>query len=101
MEALVTLDKIIEMKETTILRLRKIFNKKNERFTSRDPKDGQSKSGSNGSSNSGDDSGKKGKNNGKNGVSKYTGATTIEHKHESLKVGDSCPPDFRILKRVI
>ena len=74
------------MKDTTIARLRKIFNKKVERHSS---------SGNSGNNNSPDDKEPKphprGNNNGRNGVKDYPLAPVIEHKHDGLVAGDRCP----------
>jgi transposase len=75
--ALVRLDEIVGMKETTLARLRKIFNKKQERQDKEE--------------NLQDEKPKKGKNQGKNGKDDYPGANNEWHGHESLKVGERCP----------
>ncbi len=79
--AIVELDKIIGMKNTTIARLRKIFGKKTEKKI----RDGIGKGG-NGSS------GGRGKNQGNNGKDDYPAAQKIKHElDESLKPGNKCP----------
>lgn len=79
MDALISLDKIVGMKETTILRLRKIFNKKMEKTPAQtkviDPNSPHPR----------------GNNNGKNGKKDYPTAPRIFHDHESLKAGALCP----------
>ncbi|MFA6119706.1 MAG: IS66 family transposase [Parachlamydiales bacterium] len=79
-EALLILDKLVGMKETTIMRLRKIFNKKSEKTPSKaiDPCEG-------------DKPHPRGNNKGKNGQKNYPTAPHIHHAHESLKVGEICP----------
>ena len=79
MDALISLDKIVGMKETTILRLRKIFNKKIEKAPA------QTKSDDPNSPHH------RGNNNGKNGKKDYPTAPRVFHTHESLKVGTICP----------
>ena len=78
MDALISLDRIVGMKETTILRLRKIFNKKMEKT----PK---------AASNDKDDKPHpRGNNKGKNGQKSYPNAPHVFHSHESLKGGELC-----------
>jgi len=85
LEALICLDKIIGMKETTILKLRKIFNKQTER---RNPSSDENKPP--------DTTGDapvhpRGNNNGKNGADSYEGAKQVEHKLSDVKSGEICP----------
>lgn len=75
--ALVRLDEIMGMKETTLARLRKIFNKSSEK---RLPEELTSPKNP-----------KQGKNQGRNGKEDYPGAEKKWHHHESLKKGDRCP----------
>ncbi|MEI7488007.1 MAG: IS66 family transposase [Chryseobacterium sp.] len=79
MDALISIDKIIGMKETTILRLRKIFNKKMEK-TPGPPKNDDPNAPH-----------PRGNNKGKNGKKDYPTAPRICHSHESLKSGVQCP----------
>lgn len=79
MDALISLDRIVGMKETTILRLRKIFNKKMEK----DPKEAKVTDPN--------APHPRGNNNGKNGQKDYPTAPRICHEHESLKAGSTCP----------
>ena len=83
LEALVILDKLVGMKDTTIKRLREMFNKTSEK---RKNNDGKDKTES-------DSSGKhpRGNNKGKNGKDEYPNAPKVEHKHEHLKAGQTCP----------
>jgi transposase len=81
MDALISIDRIVGMKETTILRLRKIFNKKMEKR----PVDKTAGS---------EDPNKphpRGNNKGKNGQKAYPNAQRVAHNHESLKAGETCP----------
>ena len=79
MDALISLDKIVGMKDTTILRLRKIFNKTMEK-TATTPKQDDPNSPH-----------PRGNNNGKNGQKDYPTAQRVCHEHESLKAGEQCP----------
>jgi len=78
--ALVKLDQIMGMKETTLARLRKIFNKKSEKRPA--PSEDQLPNG---------EKPKQGKNQGRNGKEDYPGAEKKWHPHESLKMGERCP----------
>jgi transposase len=78
-EALLILDRLVGMKETTIMRLRKIFNKKSEKTPKPE------------SANEGEKPHPRGNNKGKNGKKNYPTATRVFHSHESLKFGDNCP----------
>ncbi len=79
--AIVELDKIIGMKNTTIARLRKIFGKKTEK---RDT----SNSGTGG----GGSTGGRGQGQGNNGKEDYPAAQKVKHNlKESLKPGNKCP----------
>jgi transposase len=79
MDALITIDKIVGMKETTILRLRKIFNKTTEKTPApQKPEDPNAPH-------------PRGNNNGKNGQKDYPTAPRVSHSHESLKAQDQCP----------
>jgi transposase len=80
LQALVILDKIVGMKETTIARLRKIFNKKIEKF----PAPGEPSPRPNTPH-------PRGNNKGKNGQNDYPHAQKICHLHQTLKEGDQCP----------
>lgn len=79
MDALITIDKIVGMKETTILRLRKIFNKTTEKIPLPPKKDDSNTPHASGN------------NNGKNGQKDYPTAPRVSHAHESLKTGENCP----------
>jgi len=90
LEALVCLDKMLELKETTILKLRKIFNKKTELFQ----KDKISNKNSNesGSKDTADKpSHPRGNNKGRNGAKKFKGAKTIHHPLLDLSPNTLCP----------
>ena len=72
------------MKETTLARLRKIFNKKSEKHIkekipspTENPSEKKEK--------------REGSNEGKNGRADYPGAKKEFHSHDSLKEGDLCP----------
>ncbi|MBC7429685.1 MAG: hypothetical protein H7336_13800 [Bacteriovorax sp.] len=79
MDALISLDRIVGMKETTILRLRKIFNKKMEKSPPQTKVDDPHSPHP------------RGNNNGKNGKKDYPTAPRIFHNHDSLKAGAQCP----------
>lgn len=79
-EALLILDKLVGMKETTIMRLRKIFNKQSEKTPSKTT-----------DADNGDKPHPRGNNNGKNGKKDYPAASRVHHSHESLKAGEICP----------
>lgn len=79
MDALISLDRIVGMKETTISRLRKIFNKKMEKAPLAPKKDDPSTPHP------------RGNNNGRNGQKDYPTAPRVYHSHESLKAGELCP----------
>ncbi len=81
LRALVELDRLIGLKQTTIWRLRKMFNKQTERSSPQRP-----------SSDGGGD-GKKPKkgNGGRNGKEDYPGANVCKHCHNLHKEGDICP----------
>ena len=93
LEALVCLDKMLSMKETTIFRLRRIFNKKKELFqkstnnadTSAHPH----------SEDPGKNEGKppapRGNNKGKNGAEKYKGAKKVYHPLMAVSPNQLCP----------
>jgi hypothetical protein len=83
LEALVRLDQIIGMKETTIAKLRKIFDKKIERH--------EPVKSSDGDNDKGDKPHPRGNNKGRNGKDKYANANKVKHDHETLKKGDQCP----------
>ena len=87
LHALVRLDQIIGMKETTLARLRKIFNKKSEKL----PPTNNPSTGTDASTWSAPNQASKGKNQGKNGKEDYSGAQQEFHPHEILKKGDRCP----------
>lgn len=78
LRALVELDRIMGLKETTLARLRKIFNKKSEKQSPEGkppkPKNPPKK-----------------RDKGKNGKDDYPNAAKCFHAHESLKLGDTCP----------
>jgi hypothetical protein len=84
LKALVSLDIIIGMKNTTIARLRRIFDKKIEKSDD-------------GDSNNDDDLKEgnrhhpRGNNRGRNGRKQYPNAPIIKHAHEKHKKGDICP----------
>ena len=80
MDALISIDRIVGMKETTILRLRKIFNKKMEKKVTSKTDSG-----------SADKPHPRGNNKGKNGQKAYPSAARITHSHDSLKLGETCP----------
>jgi transposase len=84
--ALVRLDEIIGMQDTTILRLRKIFNKKTEKQIRAEEAQAQEDISSDV-----DKKHPRGNNKGRNGQKEYPNAPRIEHAHESLKAGDVCP----------
>lgn len=77
LQALIRLDQLVGMKNTTISRLKKIFNKQSEKSQTVRPKD--------------KDESASGKNSGRNGKDQYPLAETIFHEHESLSRGDQCP----------
>ncbi len=79
--AIVELDKIIGMKNTTIARLRKIFGKKTEKRGSSSSNNGESGS-----------SGGRGQGQGNNGKEDYPAAQIVKHElDESKKPGKKCP----------
>lgn len=80
MDALISIDRIVGMKETTILRLRKIFNKKMEK-----------RPAVNTGADNPDKPHPRGNNKGKNGQKAYPNAQRVTHAHESLKSGETCP----------
>jgi hypothetical protein len=80
--ALVRLDELVGMKETTILRLRKIFNKKTEKSA----RESTSKNAS-----SEDKPHPRGNNNGRNGQTEYPHAERVFHPHETLGVESGVP----------
>ena len=79
LELLIELDRLVGMKETTILRLRKIFDKKNEKSpreeTVSDPNAPHPR----------------GNNKGKNGKENYPNAQKVKHTIKDLKKGEKCP----------
>jgi transposase len=84
LSALVILDKIVGMKETTIARLRKIFNKKIERNPSTEKPTPTPNPKADGKH-------PRGNNKGRNGKKEYPNAPRICHLHDTLKEGDQCP----------
>jgi len=93
LEALVCLDKMLAMKETTIFRLRRIFNKKKELFQK------ATNDAENGSTSAKDpEKGKdnpppapRGNNKGRNGSEKYKGAKKVFHPLIEVSPNQLCP----------
>lgn len=79
LELLIELDRLVGLKETTILRLRKIFDKKNEKS----PKE-ENQSDPNAPH-------PRGNNKGKNGQESYPTAQRVKHTLKDLKKADKCP----------
>ena len=81
LRALVRLDQIVGMKNTTIARLRKIFGKKSEKKPRTNDNNGSSGT-----------TGGRGKGQGNNGKNEYPQAQTVTHELDnSLKPGKKCP----------
>ncbi|MBC8554305.1 MAG: IS66 family transposase [Candidatus Brocadiales bacterium] len=77
LRALVRLDQVVGMKDTTIARLRKIFGKKIEKKDKPRPERPKKHP--------------RGNNNGRTGKKDYPGAPTVQHECTDLNKGDRCP----------
>jgi transposase len=79
LETLVCINDLLDLKETTIARLRAVFNKKSEKAKAKP-----------GSATASSPPGT-GTNNGRNGQDQYPTAESVFHHHETLKAGQTCP----------
>ena len=93
LEALVCLDKMLEMKETTIFRLRRIFNKKKELFEKNKNEGANSDTTDLQESDKKDENPRapRGNNKGKNGANKFKGAQKVYHNLMDVSPGQLCP----------